>query len=273
MYMDRHEVGPGESFTAEDVVKAHELDLQHQAEYGVRYLSALVDVEGQRIFCVAEGPSKEACETVHREAHGMMATRIVEVEPDIVEAFFGQMHVVTANDLQFGGSLKTILVTDMEGSTGLYQRLGDEGAAAVRREHDQIIRDAIEATGGREIKHTGDGLIACFTSVVRAADCAVRIQVAIAQRAVVADWPIRVRVGLTAGEPLSEAGDLFGATMNQAARICAEAEPGTILAARTVRELALGKDIKWEDVGPRGLRGFDEPVHLFKLVTAMHGAP
>jgi class 3 adenylate cyclase len=267
LYMDRHEVGPGESFTAEDVIGAHELDLQRQHEYGVRYLSALVDVDRQRIFCVAEGPSKEACEAVHKVAHGLMPSKIIEIDPDLVEAFMGNMQVVTASDLVFGGSLRTILMTDMEGSTELYERLGDNAAVHLRRMHDEIIRGAIEATGGREIKQTGDGLLASFNSVVRAAQCALGIQSGVAARAEEEDWPVRVRIGLTAGEPVAEGRDLFGSAVNLASRICALAEPGAILASRTVRELALGKDLTWEDAGPHELRGFEEPVHVFRLVT------
>lgn len=268
MFMDRHEVGPGESFTAEDVIRAHEMDLQRQDEYGVRYLSALVDVDRQKIFCLAEGPSKEACEAVHQVAHGMMASSIIEVAPDLVEAFFGnQMQVVTTNDLLFSGSLHTILMTDIEGSTELYQRLGDAGAVSVRREHDNIVRTAVGQTGGREVKQTGDGVLACFTSVVRAARCAAQIQTDMADRAASEDWPVRLRVGLSAGEPVTEGRDLFGAAVNLAARICSAAEPGAILASRTVRELAMGKDLRWEDAGAHTLRGFEEPVHLFRLLT------
>jgi class 3 adenylate cyclase len=267
LYMDRHEVGPGESFTAEDVIRAHELDLERQDEYGVKYLSALVDVDRQRIFCLAEGPSREACEAVHQVTHGMMASRIIEVDQDIVDAFFGnQMTVVTSSDLVFAGTLHTILMTDMAGSTQLYERLGDTEAVRVRREHDALITSAITTTGGRMIKQTGDGILASFNSVVRGAHCALQIQAAITERATSEDWPIRVRIGMSAGEPVAEGRDLFGGAVNLAARICGAAEPGAILASRTLRELAMGKDLHWEDAGAHELRGFEEPVHLFTLV-------
>jgi adenylate cyclase len=76
----------------------------------------------------------------------------------------------------------------------------------------------------------------------------------------------RVRVGMTAGEPVTENRDLFGAAVNLAARICAASEPGGILASNVVRELSMGKGFRWRDVAPQPLKGFDEPVPLHELL-------
>ena len=159
-------------------------------------------------------------------------------------------------------SLVTILFTDMEGSTTLTQRLGDAKAQEVLRTHNRIVRDALKAHSGSEIKHTGDGIMASFASASRALECAIAIQRTLAQHNVTAEEPIRVRIGLNAGEPVAEEKDLFGTAVQLAARICAHAEPGEILAPIVVRELAAGKGFLFSDRGDVVLRGFEDPVRL-----------
>lgn len=264
-YMDRHVGDPEQPFSPEDIIKAHEQDLTIQERFGVKYLTALVDHEKQRVFCLADAPSKEAAEAVHREAHGMMAERIIEVDPDTVSEFFGVLEGIETGELSFGSGLRTILFTDIEGSTALYDKLGDEAAVKIRHEHDEVVREAIHACGGREIKHTGDGIMACFGSVVRAVECSRRIQEAMAERNAVREVPVHVRVGLNAGEPVAEGPDLFGTTVNMAARICAAAEPGAVYVSQAIKELAQGKGLKWLELGPHELKGFEQPINLFRL--------
>ena len=77
--------------------------------------------------------------------------------------------------------------------------------------------------------------------------------------------PIRVRIGLNAGEPVAEEADLFGTTVQLAARVCAQAEPGQILASNVVRELAAGKHFLFSDQGHVALRGFEDPARLYEV--------
>jgi class 3 adenylate cyclase/pimeloyl-ACP methyl ester carboxylesterase len=162
--------------------------------------------------------------------------------------------------------LVTILFTDMEGSTTLTQRLGDAGAQEVLRTHNRIVRDALKAHGGSETKHTGDGVMASFASASKALDASISMQRALAEHNQSnPDTPIRVRIGLNAGEPVAEDADLFGTAVQLAARICAQAEPGQILASNVVRELAAGKRFLFSDCGAVALRGFEDPVRLFEL--------
>jgi class 3 adenylate cyclase len=160
----------------------------------------------------------------------------------------------------------TILFTDMEGSTSLTQRLGDAKAQEVLRTHNTIVREALKAHSGSEIKHTGDGIMASFASASRALECAIAIQRALAQHSESnPDMPIGVRIGLNAGEPVAEEEDLFGTAVQLAARICAHAEPGEILAPIVVRELAAGKGFLLADRGDVALRGFEDPVRLYEV--------
>ena len=162
--------------------------------------------------------------------------------------------------------LRTILFTDVVGSAGLFERLGDDGARAILRAHDAIVRECLERSAGAEIKHTGDGIMASFPSVGVAIDCAISIQRAITERNVtIADADLAVRIGLNAGEPLAEGGDLYGVAVNAAARLCARARPGEILVSDVVRSLARGKSISFVDRGRIALRGFAKRVHAFEV--------
>jgi class 3 adenylate cyclase len=156
----------------------------------------------------------------------------------------------------------TILFTDMEGSTTLTERLGDAKAQELRRTHDSIVRDALKAQGGSETKHTGDGIMASFPSASRAIECAVAVQRAIAEHG---ETPLRVRIGLNAGEPVAEEADLFGTAVNLAKRICDQAEPGQILVSDVVQQLAAGKGFTFADKGEATLKGFEKPVRLHEV--------
>ena len=160
----------------------------------------------------------------------------------------------------------TILFTDMASSTGLTQQLGDAAAQEVRRAHNDIVRGALSANNGSEIKHTGDGIMASFTTASSGLDCAIAIQRGVAtHKQEHPDSPLGVYIGLNAGEPIAEDDDLFGTSVNLAARICDHAEPGQILASNVVRELAAGKDFLFADLGETELRGFEDPVKLWEL--------
>ncbi len=161
--------------------------------------------------------------------------------------------------------LVTILFTDIEGSTAMTQRLGDAKARDVLREHERIVREALKAHGGAEVKTMGDGFMASFGSVTRAAECAIALQKAFGERNATADEPLQVRVGLNAGEPIEEGGDLFGETVILAARIAAQAKGGEILASMAVRELCAGKGFLFADMGEHAMRGFEDPVRVFEV--------
>jgi len=188
-----------------------------------------------------------------------------------LDGFMAPDTAAAASPVATQSGLVTILFTDMEGSTALTQRLGDAKAQDILREHNTVIRDALKAHGGSEIKHTGDGIMASFGSASRALNCAVAIQQAFAppdpSLPVRAEtpYPVRVRIGLNAGEPVAEERDLFGTAVQLAARICARAEPGQVLAANVVRELAAGKGFLFSDHGDVALRGFEDPVRLYEV--------
>jgi class 3 adenylate cyclase len=160
-------------------------------------------------------------------------------------------------------AFRAILFTDIEGSTALTMRVGDLGAMRLIRAHDAIVREALGKHDGLEVKHTGDGIMSSFTSVSAAVQCAIEIQNRVAERNTQAAEALHLRVGVSCGEPVTEEGDLFGAAVELAARLCASGIAGGILVSSAVREVCLGKGFVFEDHGVADLKGFSEPVRLY----------
>jgi class 3 adenylate cyclase len=197
---------------------------------------------------------------------------ILEQEPefetflDVVEEFLGAQ---PASRRVRQRAPVTILFTDLVGHTAMMSRLGDERGRAVLREHETITRNVLKQHGGTEIKTMGDGFMASFGSVTSAVQCAIALQRAFAERESSAHPEalegLSVRVGLNAGEPIEEDGDLFGATVILASRIAAKADGGEILVADTVRGLCSGKGFLFADRGEFVAKGFEEPVRVYEV--------
>jgi class 3 adenylate cyclase len=267
--MDRHEfVG----LSAEEAAIAHVKDMKIQGQYGVRFLTYWFDEERQTAFCLAVAPSADAVEEVHRTSHGYMAYQIIEVDEATVARFMGGILEHPPGEVYVEAAFRTILFTDIVESTSLTQRLGDAGAMAMVRAHDEIVRGTLERHRGSEVKHTGDGLMVAFPSVVSAIRCAVEIQRRIADAEGTGRMLVHVRIGMAAGEPVTERNDLFGATVQLAARLCSRAEPGGILVAGTVHDLALGKGFVFRSRGRLRLKGFDSPMSAFEVVWQTAGS-
>jgi class 3 adenylate cyclase len=270
LYMDLHNVGGG--ITAKDVALAHLQDLEVQWKHKVKYLRYWLEPEKGMIFCLVEAPSADAAEAVHRESHGLVAERIILVEGGSMEQLLGTVEEAPAWTPESSepppaeSAFRTIFFTDIEGSTALTQRLGDSKAMDIWREHDTVVRTALKAHGGNEVKHTGDGIMASFASVARAVECAVEVLRAFAARNEHSpDTPIRVRIGLSAGEPIEENRDLFGAAVQLTARLCGQAEPECILVSNVVRELCIGRKFAFTDRGEFMAKGFEDPVRAFEV--------
>jgi class 3 adenylate cyclase len=167
-----------------------------------------------------------------------------------------------------GTAFRAVLFTDIVDHTRMMQQLGDERGRELLREHESLTREVLKAHGGTEVKTMGDGFMASFGSVVKAVECAIALQRAFAERnsqLTTHNSQLNVRVGLNAGEPIEEDGDLFGATVILASRIAAKAEGGEILVADTVRGLCSGKGFLFADRGEFVAKGFEEPVRVYEV--------
>lgn len=261
-YMDIHEA-PGATWEA--LATAHAADVETQGKYGVKYLKYWFNENRGNVFCLCTAPNQEAAITVHREAHGLLASKIIEVAPEVAESFLGGCEAdasgAARKGREYDSGVRTVLFTDMENSTSLTQHLGDEAAMVALSIHDRIVRSALRSLGGTEVKHTGDGIMASFPSSVCAVKCAMLIHRQLAAQGQ-SDLCVRVRIGVAAGEPVESHDDLFGTTVQLAARLCARARPEQSLVSNAVAELCLGKGLRFRDLGKMRLKGFEAPVRV-----------
>jgi class 3 adenylate cyclase len=155
--------------------------------------------------------------------------------------------------------LATVLFTDIVDSTRLAGELGDRRWRELLEEHQELVRERLRRFEGREIKTTGDGFLAIFDGPTRAAECA---------RAIVEDVPalgIEVRAGLHTGEVELMGDDVGGIAVHVAARIAALAEARTVLASRTVRDLAVGSGVDFRPAGRHTLKGVAEEWDVYSV--------
>jgi class 3 adenylate cyclase len=264
IFMDRHD---GVEATPEELAIAHQRDLDVQARYGVHYHTYWFDPAAGTAFCLIEGPSREAVDAVHREAHDASASVIIELPEGMpLELLLGALPTQPDDRALITPATRAIVFTDMHGSVAQTHQLGDDGHMTVLREHDRIVRYLLSVHDGREVKHLGDGIMASFTSVVAAVAFAVDVQRAVHARNDGADYRFEVSVGISAGEPVTDASeDLFGAAVQLAARLCAAAEPGAIVVSVAVRELCIGKSFDFRDNGRLALKGLPEPAQTYAV--------
>jgi len=166
-----------------------------------------------------------------------------------------------------GRTMAVVLFTDLVGSTELRGRLGEEAADDLRRRHDQLLAQAVEANSGRVVKGLGDGIMATFAGASDAVAAAVAIQQGIDRlnRSGKAAVPLSVRVGLSAGDVAFEDDDVHGTPVIEAARLCAAAGGDEILVSEIVRLLAGLADADLGDRGRLELKGLQKPVPAWEV--------
>lgn len=155
--------------------------------------------------------------------------------------------------------LATVLFTDIVDSTRLAGELGDRRWRELLEQHQELVRDQLRRFEGREIKTTGDGFLATFDGPTRAAECA---------RSIADEMPslgIEVRAGLHAGEVELMGSDVGGIAVHVAARIAALAGPRTVLASRTVRDLAAGSGVEFASFGRHELKGVPDEWDVYSV--------
>jgi class 3 adenylate cyclase len=261
--MDRHD---GVEVTPEELAIAHKRDLEVQARFDVQVHTYWYDPAEGTVFCLLEGPTREAVDAVHREAHDASANVIIELPEGMpLELLFGSIPNQDERPT-IAPATRAIVFTDMCGSVAQTQALGDEGHVALLREHDRIVRYELAMHHGREVKHTGDGIMAAFTSVASAVGFAVDVQRGVSDHNEAASNALDVSIGISAGEPVTDASDdLFGAAVQLAARLCSSAAAGDIITSLAVRELCIGKPFEFQDNGKLELKGMPEPTQTYAV--------
>ena len=270
LYLDRHYI---EHITREGIADAHEKDLVIQDKYGVKFLTYWIDEARCTTFCLVEAPDKEAIRKSHAEAHGAVPSEIIEVESSQVEAYLGRIDdpVMIEAGVAWGrvpmdSGYRVIMFTDLKDSTSMATQLGDKKSLHLLHIHNAFTRNALRDHEGREVKHLGDGIMASFASMAQAVGCAITIQKAFATyNDGHPEAPLHLRIGLNAGEPVQEDDDLFGVTVQLAARLCAHAEADQILVAQSVVDNFSGDASVFSDAGRITLKGFVQPVPVYRV--------
>jgi len=265
--MDLHRGMKGVS--RQDVENGHQLDVAVQDKFNVKYHKFWVNEEEGTVFCLVEGPSKEACIACHNAAHGNLACEIIEVHPADFAVIMGPGNATSTGavvhpDGNLDSAIRTFLFTDIIGSTSLTEQYGDIVSMTILRKHNEIVRNCIQENAGNEIKHTGDGIMASFISTSKAVRSALEMQDRLREyRRNNPKIPLHIRIGINAGEPVTEGNDFFGVAVQLTKRICDIAEPDKILISEVVKELCLGRNFLFEELQPAVLKGFSHPIKTF----------
>ena len=154
---------------------------------------------------------------------------------------------------------RTIVFTDVVGSTEFVRRVGDEEGRAAIRDLEQQVASLATERDGRVVKNLGDGSLVSFGSN----SFAISFGLAVQDKS--QGGPLRLRVGMAAGEPIQEDGDVHGAVVAQASRIGDLGDAGEIIVSDSVRQLAAGNGFTFEPKGEVLLKGFDEPERVWKV--------
>jgi class 3 adenylate cyclase len=265
IFLDRHDLS---GLTAADIAEAHRKDLEVQGQYGVRFLTYWFDETRGTGFCLIDAPDIQTAMRVHDEAHGDVAKDVIEVDLSAVQAFLGRVsdpepHADT-NAVAIDSALRAIMFTDIVGSTSMTERLGDARSVEMVRAHDALVRRALRDKGGRVVKHTGDGIMASFDDTTASVQCARAIQQAFEAFNLASKEKLRVRIGIDVGEPVADSNDLFGSTVQLAARLCQSAEPDAILVSSAVQG-RVREPVQMTKSGPYELKGFPHAVDVFAV--------
>ena len=188
-----------------------------------------------------------------------VATAVADERPDLVSFASADGRV-------------TILFSDIENSTLITERLGDERWVEVLRRHNSVFRRRLEEWGGYEVKNQGDGFMLAFPDPLAALEFAVAVQRDLGSEEGSGAERIRVRIGMHTGEVIEEEGDFFGRSVILAARIAAQARGGEVLVSEALRE-AGGASIAYDSGRELELKGLAGSHRVFRLEWERSGAP
>lgn len=238
IFMDVHVV-PG--VRASDVAEAHYKDLIHQAEHGCKCMTYWIDEKRESIFCLVEAPDKGSVEEMHRQSHGLIPSKIIEVDSSLVESFLGRIYDPEEVEINEKGlkvfadsGFRTLMVVTHTDPVLLRHQLGIEKADAQLQQFYQAVRKNITAFQGREAEHDKTGFIISFASASNAVSCALSVQKELHAAGI--DAP-SFQMGINAGEPVSGSNRMFGDTIQTAHRFCAIAEDNQVIISSVVRDL------------------------------------
>lgn len=230
----------------EGVKEAHVADQSIQDKYGVKYHQFWVNEEAKTVFCLMEGPDKETCEQVHREAHGNVACEIVEVEGGFYDVFLGSSrkaegHLMVHEDGSVDNANRFILVVDIIGNTSEVKSPLDIAKIKLPKAARTLVIENIEEYEGNEVRQVQDSIIGIFINADHALRCAVKLKKSLDSKKAKrpnSEWDIRYRIGLSSGQPINENKRLLEEAITTAQRLCLIADYGEIVLSRAFEKLS-----------------------------------
>ncbi|WP_173003182.1 nickel-binding protein [Chitinophaga sp. SYP-B3965] len=244
--------------TVEEIKHNHIADLAVQQKYHVKFLQYWINEEAGLVFCMMEAPDKESCVAVHREAHGAMPCNIIELQGGDYQAFMGDDMTVNTYDIveRADGTMDTgyriILITDI---------ISVSEASAIHETIEQLAGQS----GGRFIQRPGNRLMMAFSTGQAAMGCATDILRHIPEKFGTGH---ELRIGIGAGEPVTEQHELFADTIKLANRLCDIAQNGQIVIAPLVIELT--KKTALQQVGLLKILNNEDERFLHQLIDNIH---
>lgn len=230
LFMDLHKFP---HITIDEAKQAHVADERIQRQYGVKYLQFWVNEEAGNLFCLVEGPDKATVEAVHQMAHGHVACAVVEVDPSYYSLIMGsniridQGLVRRESGVADSGDRFILVFSFYE-----KQPAGGKIAAKAR----ESVLNKVSKHNGRQVKVTGeDGLVNVFDSAGQALQCAKEIQ-----KELVSDHrkdTVIFRMGLSAGQPITENNEFIEETIRLAKRLSLLADEAHIFISSLFNEL------------------------------------
>lgn len=251
----------------EDNAVARRWDSPTKVQEGWNVESLLPEVSLPTLVVVSNGAAADLASESRHLAALIPNVQLRSLDTGVILPHFTQSAVSELDrflhpDADQSPGFRTVVVTDIVGSTEYLQAVGDEAGRYSIREIEQRIAETAESRGGRVVKNMGDGSLVSFPSNTAALEFALDLQSGIG-----ADG-LTLRIGMSAGEPLQEDGDIHGTVVAQASRIAALAEGGGVAVADSVRQLAIGKPFDFELMGEYELKGFSQPCEIWNVTNA-----
>lgn len=221
IFMDRHDVS--EEVTAEHVALLHQADLKIQHKYNCKGLTYWFDGERQTAFCLVEAPDKKSLRRMHDNAHGEIPNRIIEVEESVVESFLGRIEDPkksrrTALNIINDPAFRTLCKAEIKPLS--LKSFGTDASNARIREFNLSIPEIISNFNGCLVIHKLHSFLASFDSVSKAVLCALEVQTRFKNLIMTWNTDLSLKIGLSAGVPVTEKEGLFEDAIRMAERLC-----------------------------------------------------
>lgn len=248
IYMDRHDLI---GVTAKDVAQVHQQDLSVQDKFGCKGLTYWFDEDRGTAFCLVEAPDMNAVKEMHNHAHGMLPNQIIEVESKVVETFLGRIHdpepqdnlddsgLHILNDPAFRAIMAIKLEEDEIGNN-LFDFQNSNGSL---NKYHVAIRKILKDFNGRQVEHVKHGYLVSFTSISNTIRCALQLQSEIETISSVSDKNLKVRIGVSAGLPVTKNEGFFGESIQASRRLCEFAFGGQVLISSSIKEFMRADDL------------------------------